>query len=121
MQRKKTDPAEFNQEVTLQVRTNSALNDFGEENPSGSWDTLGTRWAKVSLKNAQQTWQTGNDLVDATHLVELWHDPTAAAMTAQSHRVVWGSRILRVLTVDDYGNEHLMLGIACMERLGAVS
>lgn len=119
--RRKTDPAEFNQEVTLQVRTNAALNDFDEENPSGSWDTLGTRWAKVSLKSSQQTWQTGNDLVDATHLVELWHDSVAAGLNAQSHRLLWGSRVLRVLTNEDYGNRHVMLGIVCMERLGAVS
>lgn len=121
MRRKKKGGARYTETVLLQQRTNSALNNFGEEDPSGSWETIATRLAAVHLKSSQQTWQTGNDLVDATHLIELWHDPTAAAMTAQSHRVLWGSRILRVITVDDYGNEHLEVGIVCMERLGAVS
>ena len=121
MRRKILSAGSFNELVTLQVLTDSHLNEFGEQSPSASWEDLVDLWVKVELVKASEQWQEGTDQIDATYKLSLWWEPTASEMTAQSHRVLWGGRILRVITVEDVDNEHVFLEVVCIARLGAVS
>lgn len=102
-----------NQRVTLQRLSAGTNNAFGEPVPA-SWSTLSTRFASILSKGFKEQWRAGQQIIDATHLVELWFDSVTSTLT-DNDRIVWRDRVLQILLVADERNQRRELLVVCRE------
>lgn len=99
-------------EVTIQQPT---LSQDGTGDPVPSWSAFATVWAAVEPASGRERFLDQQRFADTSHVVTLRYLPGLLP----TMRVLFGSRVLRILAIlniDERGREHRLL---CQEVLGA--
>lgn len=96
--------------ITIQ-RASVTQNDYGEDVPT--WAALGSYWANIralqgrELEAAQQTWAEARFRIDMRY--------QRGSDFRRKDRIVWGSRTLDVLDVEDPDQRQRRLILTCKE------
>lgn len=96
--------------ITIQ-RSTATQNTYGEDVPS--WDALGSYWANIralqgrELEAVQQTWAEARFRIDMRF--------QRGTTFQRKDRVIWGSRTLDILDVEDPDQRQRRLFLTCKE------
>ena len=108
-QGKKTLSSEAKHRVVIQ--TKSSVSD-GEGGFTETYTGTATTWAAISPIRANQQMEYRSIGVDATHLIKL----RGNVSINEADRVVFGSRVFEVLTVENIQERGILKVITCKER-----
>lgn len=79
-----------------------------------TWSDLATVWAEVRSPSARERVAGDLEVAQATHLVVIRQRDN----TTSTNRVLWGTRVLSVLSVLDTDNRGRFQTLECVELIG---
>lgn len=83
-----------------------------------AWSTLATVWASVVPVSGSEPWNADQAQPNVTHTVTLRSggDVTRATITPKN-RILYGSRVLNIVSIRDENEDGFMLTLNCMEKV----
>jgi len=105
---KKSFASSANKRLTVQADT--PVSD-GEGGFTHSWSTIGTYWAELSPMRAEQKFKYKSVQVEATHYVKF----RGEIDINENHRILYGTRIFEILTVEDIRERGFKKFVVCNE------
>jgi SPP1 family predicted phage head-tail adaptor len=108
-QGKKTNASEFRHYITIQQVGNTTDGDGGF---TDNWSDLSSVWAAIYPIRAQQLFQYKSINVDATHIIKVRGETTIL----EENRIMWGSRIFEILTIENIQERGIEKVITCKEQ-----
>lgn len=102
--------------VRIESNRQTTRNAYGELQPA-SWSTVATVWAGVTPKRGTEATEADQVQERITHEVVMhYRDDVTAAM-----RLVWNSRVLEIVHVQDFSGMHRGMLLVCQEIAEAPS
>jgi SPP1 family predicted phage head-tail adaptor len=98
--------------------TPNGQDEYGEEIPT--WDTVRTTWASIttaSAPKAKEDYQAGQFSGQVTHIINIRY--TATPPIVGGMRVLFGSHIYLIQTVDNIDLRGISVNLMCLEINGA--
>ena len=87
-------------------------NQTAEGEPTRPWDDLATRWASIEPKGGAESYQAGQVVATATHLVTMRY----LAGVNEACRLKFGTRYLYVQHVARLEEREIWMELTCEER-----
>lgn len=106
---KKTLASQLRHRVSIQSRTDVSDGEGGQE---VSWSTDSTVYAAIYPTSASQVWEYRTVNVEATHVVKL----RGYVTISEENRILFGSRVFEVLTVENYQERDFTQVVTCKEK-----
>jgi SPP1 family predicted phage head-tail adaptor len=104
-----TNPGDFRQSITIQSPSESQ-NAYGEE--VITWQTFAQSWAKITQLSGREQYYAQEVTPLATHQVKLRY----LAGVTPAMQIVWGSRTLQIIDVNDLDGRQIELALICQEK-----
>lgn len=102
------DAGILNKRITIQETTETS-NDRGGF--TEVWSTYESRWAEIRPFGAKQVYEYRSLNVHATHRIKVRAD----SAVQENNRIVYGSRIFEVLTVENEFEDNVVKWVTCKE------